>query len=172
MKRIAMMIGLCAAALPAQTFTTLHSFDGTDGAGLAASLTQGTDGNLYGTAGGGGGNALGCPPDCGTVFEITPAGALTTLYRFCAQPNCADGSTPQAGLVQATNGDFYGTTHYGGTAQCPSDTGCGTVFRIASGGVLTTLYSFCSQAGCADGELPSAGPMEVVPFSRSPLAAR
>ena len=63
---------------------------------------------------------------CGTIFKITPAGTLTTLYSFCAQSACSDGFGPDAGLIQATNGDFYGTTYAGG-ANCTT-IGCGTVF--------------------------------------------
>jgi len=70
---------LCAAtaiALPAQTFTVLHSFDGTDGDQPYAGLVQATNGNLYGTTRYGGAH------NDGTVFKITPSGTLTTLYSF------------------------------------------------------------------------------------------
>ena len=127
----------------AQTFTVLHSFDGTDGSQVFTGLVQATDGNLYGTAAGGGANGG------GTVFKITPSGTLTTLYSFCSQTNCTDGYFPAAGLVQATDGNFYGTTGYGGAI------GSGTVFKITPSGTLTTLYSFCSQVGCTDGENPA-----------------
>src|ERR1022692_482529 len=90
----------------------------------------------------------------GTVFKIAPSGTLTTLYSFCAQSACTDGANPVAGLVQATNGDFYGTTENGGAY------GYGTVFRITGGGALTTLYSFCAQSGCTDGQNPHAGPVQ------------
>jgi uncharacterized repeat protein (TIGR03803 family) len=55
----------------------------------------------------------------GTVFKITPSGTLTTLYSFCSQSGCTDGETPTRGLVQATNGDFYGTTELGGANWLP-----------------------------------------------------
>jgi uncharacterized repeat protein (TIGR03803 family) len=142
-----------ALSLSAQTFTTLHSFDNTDGAFILAGLIQATDGNFYGTAYEGGAN---CAPDgCGTIFKITPSGTLTTLHSFCSQSNCTDGEYPEAGLIQATNGNFYGTTYEGG-ANCAPD-GCGTIFKITSGGTLTTLYNFCSQSGCSDGYYPEAG---------------
>ena len=102
---------LCAAtaiALPAQTFTTLFSFDSTDGAGPNGVLVQGADGNLYGTTYEGGVN------DLGTVFKIDSSGALTTLYNFCPLSGCSDGDYPEGALVQDTNGDFYGITEYGG----------------------------------------------------------
>jgi uncharacterized repeat protein (TIGR03803 family) len=152
MKRIANIFVLCAAsaiALPAQTFTTLVRFDGTDGELPFSGLVQGADGNLYGTTSG---NATVCSGgECGTVFKISPRGTLTTLYSFCAQNGCTDGLSPYAGLVLATNGDFYGTTQYGGAY------GSGTVFKITPGGALTTLYSFCPQGdgNCTDGQNPS-----------------
>ena len=140
-------------SLSAQTLTTLHSFDSTDGAFILTGLVQATDGNLYGTAYEGGTN---CAPDgCGTIFKITPGGTLTTLHSFCAQSNCTDGEYPEAGLIQATNGNFYGTTYQGG-ANCAPD-GCGTIFKITPSGTLTTVYSFCSQSGCSDGYYPEAG---------------
>jgi uncharacterized repeat protein (TIGR03803 family) len=197
---------LCAAApigLSAQTFKTLHRFDGTDGAHPQAGLLQATGGNLYATTGGGGANGHGavfkispgggpvktlytftpddefpaaglvqgtggnfygttCGAVCGgsgsegTIFKITPSGALTTLYSFCPQGfPCTDGAFPQAGLVQATGGNFYGTTSYGGANTTDCNGGCGTVFKISPSGTLTTLYSFCSQSGCTDGNTPN-----------------
>jgi uncharacterized repeat protein (TIGR03803 family) len=113
-KRGCAVFALCAAtaiALPAQTFTTLFSFDGTDGGYPNAALVQATDGNLYGTTYGGG--AYGAGYNGGTVFKISPGGTLTTIYSFCAQSGCADGESPD-GLIQATNGDFYGITEFGG----------------------------------------------------------
>jgi uncharacterized repeat protein (TIGR03803 family) len=120
-----------AIVLPAQTFTSLVSFNGNDGAFPASmSLVQGTDGNLYGTAPYGGANSG------GTVFKVTPTGTVTTLYSFCTQINCTDGKTPLAGLVLGANGTFYGTTSVGGANDD------GTVFSVTSGGALTTLHSF------------------------------
>jgi uncharacterized repeat protein (TIGR03803 family) len=149
----------CAGAMiasSAQTFTTLASFDGKDGNLPDASLVQGINGNFYGTALEGGGNHSN-----GTVFKITPGGKLTTLYSFCSQPNCTDGGMPHAALLQATNGNFYGTTSLGGAnnnSLCifKHESSCGTIFKITPGGKLTTLYSFCSQANCVDGYNPSA----------------
>jgi len=93
------------------TFTTLHNFDGTDGANPYAPLILATDGNFYGTNGFAGGNDT----NSGTIFQITPGGRLTTLYNFCSQTFCLDGSNPRTPLLQATNGTFYGTTNQGGT---------------------------------------------------------
>jgi uncharacterized repeat protein (TIGR03803 family) len=136
---------------PQGTLTTLHSFDNAGGCYPEAGLVQGTDGNFYGTTSGGGPNGYcGYPvPVGGTVFKITPAGILTTLYNFCSRTNCTDGKGPYGELVQATDGNFYGTTNGGG-----ANGDRGTIFRVTPGGAFTTLYSFCSQPNCADGILP------------------
>jgi uncharacterized repeat protein (TIGR03803 family) len=127
---------------PEGTLTTLHSFNLADGAGPGP-LIQASDGNFYGTTSGGG-TSDACPgyPGCGTVFEITAGGNLTTLYTFHGD----DGWLPGGGLVQATDGNFYGTTAWGGA------TNLGTVFEITPGGELTTLHSF----DLTDGSMPSA----------------
>jgi len=144
---------------PSGNLTTLYSFcsqsNCADGSQPYAGLVQGTDGNFYGTTTAGGINSGGCAnlnnaPGCGTLFKITPVGHLSTLYTFCSQPNCADGATPYGTLAQATDGNFYGTTIEGGANHG------GTVFEITPSGALNTLYSFCSQPGCADGALPFA----------------
>jgi uncharacterized repeat protein (TIGR03803 family) len=132
---------------PGQTFTTLGSFDGTDGANPSLmSFIQADDGNLYGTTLGGGSSV--CSGGCGTVFAITQGHMLKRLYTFCTQAPCSDGSFPLAGLIQGTDGNFYGTTDAGGASNN------GTVFRITHAGALTTLYSFCAQPNCADGANP------------------
>jgi uncharacterized repeat protein (TIGR03803 family) len=129
--------------------TTLHTFSETDGAYPYAALAIGANGNLYGTTYGGGANhcsynGLGC----GTIFEITPAGSLTTLYSFTGG---ADQGSPVAGLVQANDGYLYGTTS---ALTLPNPTPFGTVFRIAPSGTLTTLHTFTGEA---DGGYPAAG---------------
>lgn len=116
--------------------TTLYSFDLTDGGLPVGGLVQATDGYLYGTTWEGGANGY------GTIFKITPAGELTTLYSFCMQSGCADGIEPDSGLIQATDGNFYGTTYSGGIADGPCDGTCGTIVKITPGGELTTLHSF------------------------------
>jgi uncharacterized repeat protein (TIGR03803 family) len=141
--------------------TWLHNFCAlsgcTDGGAPEAALVEASNGNFYGTTSLGGANGH------GTVFEITPAGKLTTLYNFCSDTACADGSNPLASLVQATDGNLYGTTENGGnvfggaTGYCGASYGCGTIFKITTAGKLTTLYSFCLQGGCADGYFPQAG---------------
>ena len=122
--------------------TTLHDFDSQDGTSPLSALVQATNGRLYGTTQGC------CSYSAGTVFEITTAGTLTTLYNFGSG---ASGAYPYAGLIQASDGSFYGTTSQGGA------NGYGTVFKITAAGKLTTLYSFCSRANCADGSYPYGG---------------
>ena len=144
--QMACMVGVfCAAAAiaaPGQTFTTLVNFDVTNGNSSArAALVQGTDGNFYGTTAGGGAYQA-----YGTIFKVTPEGALTTLHSFCAEANCPDGSTPWAGLIQATDGNLYGTTTQGGL-------GSGTIFKITPAGRLTTLYSLGASPN--DGSFPT-----------------
>ena len=124
---------------PLGALTTLHRFTHQDGAGPYAGLVQGTDGHFYGTTTGGGDFKF----PRGTVFKITPSGALTTLHSFTR----SEGANPWAGLVQGTDGDFYGTTYRGGAS------GFGTVFRITPAGALTTISSFAGS----NGRYPYAG---------------
>jgi uncharacterized repeat protein (TIGR03803 family) len=137
------------------TLITLHSFCAralcSDGNEPLAGLVEGTDGNFYGTTWRGGVNSQ------GAVFRITPEGKVTTLYSFCSRTSCTDGSFPTAGLVQADDGTFYGTTSLGGRLHTSCPDGCGTIFKVTPDGALTTLYSFCSQNNCPDGAEPSAG---------------
>ncbi len=144
---------------PAGKLTTLHRFSsGSEGAFPQGGLLRAANGNFYGITTDGGASSA-CADGCGTVFEITAAGKVTTLYRFCAQTDCPDGQFPEAGLVQGTNGNFYGTTSKGGTnEECNSlyTVGCGTVFEITSAGKLTTIYNFCSKPSCSDGFFPFA----------------
>jgi uncharacterized repeat protein (TIGR03803 family) len=113
--------------------TSLYSFTGTnDGFYPQTTLVQGSDGYLYGTTPSGGTNG-----GYGTVFKISTNGALTSLYSFTGGN---DGLRPN-GLVQGSDGSFYGTTYYGG-ATFPSGLGYGTVFKISTKGALTILYAF------------------------------
>ena len=124
---------------PGGLLTVLHSFDGSDGLAPSAGLVQGSDGNFYGTT------ERDFVYGAGTVFQITPAGVLTTLHQFTGQP---DGDSPLAALVQGSDGNFYGTTAYGGSNDR------GTVFQMTPAGTLTVLYSF---SGNGDGASPYAG---------------
>jgi len=143
---------------PSGTLTTLYGFCAqsycTDGQSPRGALIQASNGDLYGTTYYGGVNSVAHNGNGGTIFKITPSGTLTTVYSFCAQSECADGLGPYAGLVQASNGDFYGTTQAGGAKGC--EYGCGTVFKMTPGATLHKLYDFCAQSGCTDGYLPTA----------------
>ena len=139
-------VGTIFKVTTAGTLTTLHNFDVTDGYSPFGQLIQATDGNLYGTTLWGGANCS-RQGGCGTIFKITPSGNLTTLYSFCAQPHCTDGTVPYAGLIQATDGNFYGATAFFGAY------GYGTIFRMMPDGKITTLHSFDST----DGSTPESG---------------
>jgi uncharacterized repeat protein (TIGR03803 family) len=149
---LVVLLGAAATVSSAQTFTKLVDFTYANGAAPAsAALVQGPDGDLYGTTGYGGSCSL-YDLGCGTVFKMTRSGKLTTLFSFTGP----DGAFPFGALVLAFDGNFYGTT-VGGGANCAPSNGCGTVFKMTPSGTLTTLYSFCSLANCADGEQP--GPL-------------
>ncbi len=126
------------------SFQTLYTFTGgSDGGAPYAPLIAGTDGNFYGTTSGGGAGGK------GTIFEITPGGAFSSLYSFTGAD---DGATPYAALVQAGNGNFYGTTESGGA------NGEGTVFEFVPGSSPTTVHAFSalSSGSNADGANPYA----------------
>jgi len=159
MVALAAFCGALAIGAAAQTLTTLASFAGSNGANPQAALVQGRDGNFYGTTVfGGSGRSQTCnspTTGCGTVFKITPSGTLTTIYSFCSAQNCSDGFFPASALVQGTDGSLYGTTSGNTLVNCGT-TSCGTVFRI-SNGTLTTIYRFCSRTSCSDGNWPAGG---------------
>lgn len=140
---IMLLLGL-ATSMSAQTFITLVQFDNTFGEQPATPLVQGADGNLYGTAsiaGTGGG---------GTFFQLLPGGSVNILYDFCSQGSgCSDGFGPIGGLLPSLDGNFYGITWSGGRYSA------GSIFQITPQGVLTSVYSFCAQINCADGERPT-----------------
>lgn len=126
----------------AQEFRVVVNFNGNDGTRPMAAPIQAFDGNLYGTTFQNGVNGK------GTVYKMTPGGALTTVYNFCSQPDCVDGSLPSTSVLQSTNGVFYGLTSAGGVNDW------GTIFKLQSA-TLMTLYSFCSQSNCKDGLQPN-----------------
>jgi uncharacterized repeat protein (TIGR03803 family) len=134
---------------PQGKLTTLYSFCAigprcADGMDLYTGLMLATDGSFYGVTGFGGLYAG------GTIFKITPSGNLKTVYSFCAlTPNCQDGNFPTGRLIQAFDGDLYGTTTNGGS------NGGGTIFKIIGAGRLMTLHSFCLL--CREGYFPRAG---------------
>jgi uncharacterized repeat protein (TIGR03803 family) len=127
----------------AGNLTTLHTFSYDDGNDPEAGLVQASDGKFYGTTYGGGAYGF------GTVFRIDSSGSLAVLHSFAGAGPVGDGSYPLAGLIQATDGNFYGTTSGGGLAY--SD--YGAVFKMTPAGAVTILHSF----GGSDGVYPVAG---------------
>lgn len=115
------------------------------GASPAAGLILANDGNFYGTT------ATGGTSDLGTIFKLSPTGVLTTLVEFAGNGIGAKGALPYAALLEASDGNFYGTTSKGGAK------GFGTIFRLTPGGILTTLVEFSGTAGSTRGALPYSG---------------
>jgi uncharacterized repeat protein (TIGR03803 family) len=148
-------LGTVFRTTPEGRVALLHTFAFSDGES-PSSLILATGGDFYGVTATGGARSNCVTDYCGTIFRISSSGALTTFYEFCAQANCADGSIPSS-IMQAADGNFYGTTASGGTNysdfSCGSG-GCGTFFKITPDGNLVTLYNFCSLPDCADGSEP------------------
>jgi uncharacterized repeat protein (TIGR03803 family) len=131
---------------PTGVRTTIYNFcpqrPCSDGAAPYGPIIVGTDDSFYGIA-------ISCgQSNQGDIFKITRSGKLTPLYSFCHLANCADGWNAQGGLIQASDGNFYGTAAQGGAYNK------GTIFKITPAGIFTVLYSFCD---CGDGSTPLAG---------------
>jgi uncharacterized repeat protein (TIGR03803 family) len=131
-----------AAMVAAQTVQTLVSFNSANGATPFAGLTLGNDGNFYGATQIGGNLNLNGGEGYGTVFKMTTNGTLTTLISF----NYDNGAYPDASLTLGNDGNFYGTTETGGSG---SYGGWGTVFKVTTNGVLTTLVAFNNTNGAS-----------------------
>ena len=125
----------------AQTFTDLDNFTGSDdGETPVGSVIQATDGNFYGTTAQGGAHYY------GSVFRITPAGKMTTLYGFGAERNCTEG--PSGGLVQGQAGNSMAPHPWAASGQCGFlGMGCGIVFKMDRKGKETVLHSFTGLDG-------------------------
>jgi uncharacterized repeat protein (TIGR03803 family) len=123
---------------PAGALTVLYNFDSTHGASIYAPLLQGSDGNFYGTARNGGTKNNG-----GVIFKLTKAktAKLTVLHNFDNTGATTDGVRPYAGLIQASDGNFYGVASAGGTSAG------GTLYTITKAGAYSTLYNFVSATG-------------------------
>jgi uncharacterized repeat protein (TIGR03803 family) len=151
--------GIVFSMTPAGVVTVLHSFGGSavnlsgattpDGVCPMAALLETSDGNFYGTTIDGG------TYNSGTAFKMTPSGAVTVFYQF---GNGTDGSYPASALAQYQDGNFYGTSQFGGSQNF------GTVFQLTSAGVETLLHQFgdgsavnANEAVVADGTMPRAG---------------
>lgn len=142
---------------PSGKLATIYNFcnirNCPDGISPFWGLTLGADGNYYGTTSNGGTNIVG-----GTLYKLTSAGKFSILYSFCGSSDgvCSDGSTPEGGVIQGLDGNFYGTTRDGGNGPlCVTNGYCGNVFKVTRTGTETSFYNFCSQPNCADGVLPT-----------------
>jgi uncharacterized repeat protein (TIGR03803 family) len=124
---------------PAGVYTVLHAFQGSpnDGAFPDSNLIIDSSGNLYGTTEEGGAG------DNGTVFKVSPSGAVTLLHSF--ESSGIDGQSPESGVIMDSAGNLFGVTPQGGTS------GQGVVYKISNTGTFTDLYNF---TGGADGGNP------------------
>ena len=136
-------------------YSLLDSISAVAGGTEPQSIVLGSDGNYYGTTETGGSSAntdpsLGVNRGEGTIFKMTPEGAVTILHSF----DFSDGSTPIGPLVEGNDGTFYGTTTGSGSA------GNGTIFSITPNGALITLHTFSAISNNrvnSDGAQPSTG---------------
>lgn len=127
---------------PDGTETALYTFQGKpDGARPTGDLIMDSAGNLYGTTAFGGNDCQESLYGCGTVFKLVPNGSETVLYAF--SEGCCNGIVPYAGVVADAKGNFYGTTLFGGAADC----NCGAVFKVTPDGKETVLHAFESAEG-------------------------
>jgi len=136
---------------PAGELATLFAFDGTGGIGPLGKLFEATDGNFYGETYNG-------PTGSGTIFRISPTGTHSVVYTFSALGGSsinADGARPAGGLIQASDGNFYGNTQSGGQHSW------GVIFKLTPAGALTVLHDFdVSASGGGFGGTPWGGLVE------------
>ncbi len=126
------------------TYPAIVSFNGSNGAVPEDGIIQASDGNFYGTTVNGGAHSL------GTVYRLTPAGVLTTLYSFSG----TDGCDPYWRLIQGSDGALYGVAGRGGTGYTGADfSGNGLLFRITTSGSFSILHQFAG--GTSDGADPN-----------------
>ncbi len=125
--------------------------DGTacpNGSRPAAGVIQGADGDLYGAASSSGNlRCLKGLHGCGTLYKLATGHQLSLLHTF----DLVDGADPVAELYQATDGNFYGGTYFGGQSNCTNLRGCGVLYRLTSDGSYSVIYDLCSVSGCLDG---------------------
>jgi uncharacterized repeat protein (TIGR03803 family) len=128
--------GLASNTHAQMSYQVVATFHGSGGMWPVAGLVQGNDGNFYGTTVFNFFDVI--PEGSGTIFKMDAAGTLTILHSF----SISDGASPSyAGLIQATDGNFYGTTEVGGAA------GYGTIFKIDAAGTLTTVHTLIEGEG-------------------------
>ena len=144
---VLLVLGLAVCA-QAQTLNYFADLTAGDGWEPYASVVQAPDGNFYGSGTGGiyGGG--------GNMFRMTPSGKITSMYKFCSLPDCADGGAMQSAPVVGSDGNLYGVTTVGGVSAVTGESG-GTVFQMTLNGKYSVVYSFCSLSNCADGATPN-----------------
>jgi len=136
------LVCLFVAFAGAQTVSVIYNFDGSIGSNpLDITMTQGRDGQLYGTTLNGGTFGL------GAIFKVTPGGKAALLHSF----NGADGQNPWGGVALGSDGNFYGTAANGGSA------GFGVIFNMTPNGAFSVLHSF--QNDGVDGVFPISAPI-------------
>ncbi len=148
---LVLMISL-AATLQAQTPTLTNIFSFPCNSSFVCpdgyfpdELIEGSDGNFYGAAAGGGTGMN----SQGTIFKIMPSGDLSVIYSFAEN---SDGSLPNGSspgsLVEGTDGFLYGITSENGA------NGFGTIFKLSKTGTIQVLHNFCGTLTCSDGANP------------------
>jgi len=128
---------------PGVTLSTLYSFSGAADGGSPNGLMQGTNGNFYGTT------LTGGLDSSGTIFQVTPAGVLRTLYFF--DNGGTNGFNPTSALVQGPDGYLYGTTENGGA------NGWGIIFKTTTNGNLETVTTFLNANGASPDQTMTLG---------------
>ena len=121
-----------SAAGSVATIFTLN-LDGSQGTTFSSAVTQAADSNLYVTTFEGG------QFNCGTILKLTTAGELLSQYSFQCKKN---GEYPQGAILQATDGNLYGTTDEGGYVTKRCRDGCGTIYQLTPDGVVTLIHLF------------------------------
>ncbi len=144
LRRLLILLALFALPLlhAAPVFETLADFERV-GTVPTGRLLAHSDGNYYGTT------IVGGVSDLGTVFRMTPAGALTTIVSFTGGTGPAIGAYPSGGLVLGPDGLLYGTTVNGGAGDF------GTIFKVSTAGVFTNIVDFTGAAGLRPGAIPN-----------------
>ena len=109
--------------------TTLYNFSGTAESYPSYGLILATDGNFYGTVGGGSANL-------GALFRITPDGVYTVVYNF---QGLDDGAYPAYSPIQASDGNLYGAA---GGVYGQND---GTIYKYSAAGSITTVFALSAD---------------------------
>ncbi len=143
--------GVVAAGIykmtPAGVFTMIHTFASPDVQPIS-NLTQGSDGNLYGTL------TLCSNGNRGCVYKVSTTGVFSEVYLF-SDPT---GYSPCTGVIQASDGKFYGATDGGAGANNSGD-----LYSVTTAGVEVDLHAFNSttDGSCNPGSFPVVNMLQV-----------